>query len=171
MKLSPVIAVGIASALIFGGCKPSNNGTTTPMATDTAVTTQPNLPFTKEGEAFFPPSRLRDTLLQLDMEVANTEYETETGLMYRSKMDEKQCMLFLFEESEPRAFWMKNTYIPLDIIFIGSDKRIVSIQKNAAPLNEKSLPSDAPAQYVLEVKGGFCDRHNVQAGDFVDWKM
>lgn len=156
-------------SLSWSACKQTSTPNTT-SPTAEPVQTQPNLPFTKEGEAFFPPTRQRDTLLKLDMEIANTDYETETGLMFRSQMKDSESMLFIFEAEEPRAFWMKNTYVPLDIIFIGANKRIVSIQRNAAPLNEKSLPSDGPAQFVLEVKGGYCDKHNIQAGDFVDWK-
>jgi uncharacterized membrane protein (UPF0127 family) len=64
---------------------------------------------------------------------------------------------------------MKNTKIPLDIIYINADKKIVSIQKNAKPLDETSLPSEAPAKYVLEINAGLSDQWNLQSGDKIDY--
>ena len=65
---------------------------------------------------------------------------------------------------------MKNTLIPLDIIYVDAEKTIVSIQKNTTPLSEKSLPSDSDAQYVIEVNAGFADRYGLKAGDKVDFQ-
>ena len=66
---------------------------------------------------------------------------------------------------------MKNTHIPLDIIYIDSNKKIVSIQKNAKILNENGLPSEGPAQYVLEVNAGLSDQWNVSKGDSIEWTL
>jgi uncharacterized membrane protein (UPF0127 family) len=85
-------------------------------------------------------------------------------------MDESMSMLFFMGNMEMRSFWMKNTYVSLDIIFIDDQMRIVSIQKNAETLNTRSLPSTGPAQYVLEVKGGLCDKLGVGAGDKIAFK-
>jgi uncharacterized membrane protein (UPF0127 family) len=79
-------------------------------------------------------------------------------------------MLFIFENEKPLYFYMKNTYIPLDIIYINAQKKIVSIAKNAVPLDETTLPSDYPAKFVLEVNAGLTDRFEIKPGLSVDWK-
>lgn len=104
-------------------------------------------------------------IASFDIETADTEYKRTTGLMYRKKMKDNQAMLFIFPDEQPRYFWMHNTYIPLDIIFLDKNGKIVSVQKNAKPLNDQSLPSGKPAQYVLEIKGGLYDRLGLQTGD------
>lgn len=106
----------------------------------------------------------------VDIEVANNEFETQQGLMFRQSMEDKQGMLFIFDNMEPRSFWMRNTYIPLDIIFIDNQRKVVSIQKNAPILNDGSLPSEGPAQFVLEMNGGWCDKNGIEKGDQLDWR-
>ncbi len=105
------------------------------------------------------------TTVTLDIEIADTEFDRETGLMYRSSMKNTQGMLFVFDNEQPRFFYMKNTQIPLDLIYVSADKKIVSFQKNAKPFDESSLPSNQPAQYVLEVNAGLADTWNLQLGD------
>ena len=119
--------------------------------------------FKKEGELQLFKN---DSLIKsIDIEVADDEYQTQTGLMYRNSMEDHQGMLFIFPDERPRSFYMKNTRIPLDIIYIGTDLNIVSIQKNAKPYDETSLPSNAPAQYVLEINGGLSDVWQLEAGN------
>ena len=84
-------------------------------------------------------------------------------------MDENQGMLFIFDDSSPRYFWMKNTYISLDIIYIDENFRIVSIQKTALPRSEESLPSEKPAKYVVEVNAGFTDKYKINKGDKISF--
>jgi len=74
-------------------------------------------------------------------------------------------MLFIFEWPAAQAFWMKNTIISLDIIYLDENKKIVSISKNAVPYSEDSLPSAGKAQYVVEVVAGFTDKYGIQPGD------
>ncbi|NUM67369.1 DUF192 domain-containing protein [candidate division KSB1 bacterium] len=89
------------------------------------------------------------------------------GLMFREQLPEDQGMLFVFEMSRIQSFWMRNTFIPLDIAFIASDGKIVDIQ-HMAPLDEsKSYISAAPALYVLEVNAGWFERHGVKVGAMV----
>lgn len=130
------------------------------------------LKFTKEGELIL--YSIEDTLSQkiktLDIEFAENDYERETGLMYRRSMEDRQGMLFIFPSEKPQSFYMKNTLIPLDIIYIDSDHKIVSFQKNAKPLDENSLPSSAPAQYVLEINGGLSDQWKLAIGDSIAYK-
>jgi uncharacterized protein len=125
--------------------------------------------FSKEGELSLKKS-INDSILgQLDIEIADDEYQTQTGLMYRKSMEPNQGMLFIFEDEIRRAFYMKNTEIPLDIIFINSANKIVSIQKNAKPYDLTSLPSDGSAKYVLEVNAGLSDTWNLEGGDKIEW--
>lgn len=89
--------------------------------------------------------------------------------MYRDSLGADQGMLFVFPAEAPQAFWMKNTRMALDILYIGANGTIVSIAENARPYDETSLPSQAPAQYVLEIPGGMCTAHGIQVGDSVSW--
>jgi uncharacterized membrane protein (UPF0127 family) len=104
-----------------------------------------------------------------EIQIADNEFEEELGLMYRKQMDENKGMLFVFPKSVIQTFWMRNTFIPLDMIFVDSDKIIVTIEKNTKILSDSTYSSTAPAQYVIEVDAGFCDRHNIKVGDKVTW--
>jgi len=125
--------------------------------------------FAKEGSLTIKKAKNDSIIANLDIELADDEYETQTGLMYRTSMANKQAMLFVFEDELTRSFYMKNTEFPLDIIYISGDKKVVNIQKNAKPMDPTSLPSEAPAKYVLEVNGGLSDTWGLEAGDKVDW--
>ncbi len=132
------------------------------------IETEP-VTFTKEGELFLlKPSG--DTIQKLDIEFAETTYERETGLMYRESMATNQGMLFIYDQEAARAFYMKNTHIPLDIIYFGSDSTAVSFQENAKPLDETPLPSEGPAQFILEVNAGLVQEWNIEAGDRIDFE-
>lgn len=127
--------------------------------------------FTKEGEITLK-KRVSDSILaELDLEIAETDYETQTGLMYRHSMNDKQAMLFIFKEEELRSFYMKNTEFALDIIFINSKKEIVSIKKNAKPFDKTSLSFNAPAMYVLEINAGLSDTWGLEIGDVLEWTV
>ncbi len=122
----------------------------------------------KEGTLRFLNSQ-GSVLVQIDIEIAENDYERELGLMFRKSMEEKQGMLFVFPGERVLSFWMRNTLIPLDMIFVNENKTIVSISKNAVPLTTNSHRSNAPAKYVVEVIGGFSDKYNIKAGDRIDW--
>ena len=99
--------------------------------------------------------------------VADNERRAE-GLMYRDRLEPGTGMLFLFPQDDFLAFWMKNTRIPLDMIFIDSQRRIVGIEENVPPCKFDPCPSygpDAMSRYVLEVSGGVAKQHNLKAGD------
>jgi len=102
---------------------------------------------------------------QVRVEVADTASERETGLMYRSHLDDDAGMIFVFGDPARLSFWMKNTEIPLDMIFADADGKIVGIVADAAPYTLTPRTADADASYVLEVNGGFCARHHIAAGD------
>lgn len=126
--------------------------------------------FMKEGELTIFEKNTKKLLVKIDIEIANNEPERIQGLMYRKSMDELAGMFFIFDSEEPRSFWMRNTYISLDIIYINSKNQVVSIQKNTKPLSPKSLPSEAPAIFVLEVNAGFCDKYSIEKGCFIEFK-
>lgn len=125
--------------------------------------------FTKEGELRIFKLASDSTSVAFDIEIAETEYETQTGLMYRPSMEADQGMLFIFPNVSVRSFYMKNTEFPLDIIYIGENQKIVSFQKNAQPYNENSLPSGAPVKYVLEINAGLSDNMALQVGDSISF--
>jgi uncharacterized membrane protein (UPF0127 family) len=125
--------------------------------------------FKKEGELTLKKAKTDSILANLDIEIAETEYETQTGLMYRKSMPNNQAMLFIFEDEKPRSFYMKNTEFSLDIIYINSSKEIVSIQKSAKPLDQTSLPSEDAVKYVLEVNAGLSDKWTLEKGDKIEW--
>lgn len=101
------------------------------------------------------------------VELATTDAERSQGLMYRKELPEGQGMLFDFQRDQEVAFWMKNTYIPLDMIFIRSDGRIMRIAENTEPLSEKLVPSNAAVRGVLEVIAGTTRKLGIAVGDRV----
>lgn len=107
----------------------------------------------------------------IDVEIARSVYEHSKGLMDRTSLPHDQGMLFIFDEMAPRSFWMRNTRISLDIIYVDDRKKIVSIQKNAVPMSDESLPSSGPARYVIEVNGGFTDLYNILPGDSLSFQI
>ncbi|XMO85283.1 DUF192 domain-containing protein [Algibacter sp. AS12] len=131
---------------------------------DKKVIKQTEISFTKEGELSIIKAS-DSTAIKLDIEIADTDFDIQTGLMYRNSMANNQGMLFIFDDEKERFFYMKNTKIPLDLIYINANKAIVSVQKNAKPFDESSLPSNAPAKYVLEVNAGLVDVWGIAVGD------
>lgn len=127
--------------------------------------------FTKHGELFLLKKESDSIIHKLDIEIADTPYKTETGLMYRDGMEDHQGMLFVFDDMQVRSFYMKNTRFGLDIIYVNDKKEIVSFQKNAQPFNENSLPSGVPCQYVLEVNAGMADAWGLEIGDKLEWQL
>lgn len=126
-----------------------------------------------------PPFRMDGTLWAINdsdttaifrTEYANTPETIEYGMMYRRTMDKDMAMLFFMSGGDQlRSFWMKNTIVPLDIIYINSKNEVVSIQANAEPYSEKSLPSGTPASYVLEIYGGEAAAQGIGVGTKVYW--
>lgn len=126
--------------------------------------------FTKEGSlTIIKPDSIGS--ITLDIEIADDDYQRQTGLMYRNSMAENQGMLFIMEREEQQAFYMKNTRIPLDIIYLNEAKEIVGFQENAQPLNSNSLPSGNPAKYVLEVNAGLARKWKLYMGDTLTWTI
>jgi uncharacterized membrane protein (UPF0127 family) len=124
--------------------------------------------FRKDGTLSFFTQGGRETVT-IDIEVAKEQAAIMRGLMYRPQMEEDRGMLFVFPGEEERSFWMKNTYLALDIIFVDANKKIVTIQENTQPLSEEPVLSYKPAKYVIEVNAGFADRHGIRPGDKISF--
>lgn len=106
----------------------------------------------------------------LRVQVADTMATRVTGLMFRKEMPDDEGMVFLFENTQPLNFWMKNTLIPLDIIYLSEDWEVVSIQKNAQPCKADPCvlyPSSQNSKYVLEINGGLSDKLGIRKGTAV----
>jgi uncharacterized membrane protein (UPF0127 family) len=101
----------------------------------------------------------------VSVEIADTAAARELGLMYRQQLGHDAGMLFVFKQPQPQTFWMKNTEIPLDMIFAGADGTVVGIIANAEPFSERPLSVAGDSQYVLEVNGGFTQHHGIKPGD------
>jgi uncharacterized protein len=101
------------------------------------------------------------------VELATTEEEKTTGLMYRKELADGKGMLFDFSPEQQVSMWMKNTYIPLDMIFIRADGRILRIAENTEPLSTKIIPSEGLAKGVLEVIAGTAQKYGIAPGDRV----
>ncbi|MBN9318086.1 MAG: DUF192 domain-containing protein [Caulobacterales bacterium] len=104
-------------------------------------------------------------VVKFQVEIADTDAERQYGFMCRPNVAPDRGMLFEFEASRPQAFWMHNTLVPLDIIYIGQDGKVVSIGRNARPLDDSAVPSGGPAIGVLELAGGRAAEIGLLPGD------
>lgn len=104
-----------------------------------------------------------------DVWIADSPERQTQGLMYVRDLPASRGMLFLEPEPRPTAFWMKNTYIALDMLFVAPDHRIAKIAARATPLSLATINSDAPVIAVLEIKGGEAERRGIRVGDRIAW--
>jgi uncharacterized protein len=168
--MKKIVAIILVIILLFGGLISTgilnfSKNSDEPIAensTNNSTVAEPQ--FKKEGELTFLKNQEK-----LTIEIADNEAETTQGLMYRRTMPDSCGMVFIFADSQPRNFWMKNTYLPLDILFLDESKRIVTIQANRTPFSEEQIPSFEDAKYVLEVNAGYCKRKGIEKGDVVKW--
>ena len=164
-----IVALGLAAFII-----PSVISGIGKIGSSTQPRVKPN-----SSEPYEPPFRQdgivyavngTDTLTTFRTEYARTPETIEIGMMYRRNVSPDMAMLFFMDGGDrPRSFWMKNTLVSLDIIYINSNNQVVSIQANAQPLNTTSLPSEAPASYVLEVLGGTAAAWGIGKGTIITW--
>jgi uncharacterized protein len=125
--------------------------------------------FTKQGECTITKPDGRQ-IVSMDIEIADNDTKREIGMMGRPVMDERQGMLFVFEEEQMASFWMKNCPLSLDMIFINKLGEIVTICKNTTPFSEQAYPATAWTLLVLEVNAGFSDKYGIKEGDRIRWK-
>jgi uncharacterized protein len=124
--------------------------------------------FKKQGELRFLTPK-QDFIAGIDIELAQNDSQRQLGLMYRDTLAENQGMMFVFDNEEVRAFWMKNTILSLDMIFVNARNEIVTIHKYTTPYSEESYESTKPAKYVIEVNAGYTDKRKISVGDRVSW--
>ena len=106
----------------------------------------------------------RKSQTKLKVAIVATKKTITQGLMFRKRLPADHGMLFVFADYQPRSFWMKNTYIPLDVLFI-KDDQIVDIQPNAVPLSLQSIPTPKKCNIVLEVNANYAQMHDIKIGD------
>jgi uncharacterized membrane protein (UPF0127 family) len=163
-------AAGLALLIAAVGCSPLAAGSNAAQAQDSAAATPSAAVHPVSGLAIVP---LTVTTAKgphvFRVEVAATAADQERGLMFRAVMGDDEGMIFPMDPPRPTAFWMKNTVIPLDIIFIGADHRILNIAANAVPYDLQPLPSTGNAAGVLELVGGRAAEIGLKPGDAVSW--
>lgn len=108
-------------------------------------------------------------ILQFEVEIVTTPQEMAVGLMFRQQMAPDAGMLFVYPAARQVSFWMKNTYLPLDMLFIGDDGVIHHIAERTVPLSTTPVPSRGPSRAVLELNGGTSERLGIAAGDRLIW--
>lgn len=149
---------------LLAACSPSS-GDAAPQSSQAAPAVHP-----VSGLPVVPLRIIRgDKVLTFRVELARTSQEQAKGLMFRTKMGPDEGMLFPFDPPRGASFWMRNTVIPLDLIFVGRDGRILNIAANAIPYDETPLMSEGAAKAVLELNGGRAAELGIVAGDKVEW--
>jgi hypothetical protein len=164
-----VVAALLAALLVgCGGADSGGGASVDPEAEAAQSDTAETIPFDREGRLAVVQDR--DTLVVIDIEVADTDSARQRGMMQRSGFPNPTSgMLFPFEEEQQRGFWMANTPVALDILYADADSQIVSIAKYTTPFSSETVSSEGPAKFVLEVPAGFTDRHGVLEGDRLRW--
>ena len=167
-----ILGVALIVVLTFMLSRTKQEATVTPQENSTESPVDINLPgnvkFEKDGELTFLTSGSIQ-ISTIEIEIAKTRLETTQGLMYRNELKPDQGMLFIFPYERPQSFWMKNTQIPLDIIFVNANMSIVTIREDAIPFDESSYASTEPAKFVVEVNAGYAHEHGIKVGDKIKW--
>ena len=118
-----------------------------------------------QADAYTVPMKVGTGTFHL--EIADTPRKQQLGLMHRKSMAADHGMIFVFPDERERSFWMKNTNIPLDIVYADAAGKVVSV-KQMKPLDESPVPSDGPAKYAVELNAGAAQRAGVKAGDVLE---
>jgi uncharacterized membrane protein (UPF0127 family) len=163
------LTVGVLALALLAACSPSES-----------ASVRAETPAAAAETARHPVSGLRiidlvveqgSKRLPFKVELADTPEAQARGLMFREKLGDNEGMIFPSEAPEPRSFWMKNTPLSLDIIFIGTDGRITNIAANTVPYSLESVPSAGFATGVLELRAGRAAELGIVPGDKVSWNI
>ncbi|MDR3610346.1 MAG: DUF192 domain-containing protein [Ignavibacteriaceae bacterium] len=166
-KILTLLVLTVLSIFFISGCHEKGNGSSEDRKTNKKIDSDSldtAYKFKTEGELVFTDSIGR-TKIKIEIEIANNGSSRQLGLMFRKHMDNSDGMLFIFTDEEMQSFWMHETYIPLDMIFVNKEKKIVTIHRNTQTLSDQTYPSTAPAIYVIEVNARFCAANNINEGD------
>lgn len=117
--------------------------------------------------AFVSPAN--DTLTTIAIAIADTEAKRSRGLMRQRSLGYDRGMLFIFDEPNTTGMWMKNTPLPLDIVFVAPDSQIVNIARRTTPFSEKNIAPDAPSTFAVEVRAGFADKFSLAPETRIRW--
>jgi len=117
-----------------------------------------------------PPSSVTINGQSFQVELADTEPKRTVGLMFRKELPERTGMLFIFDKADLYPFWMQNTYISLDIIYLDEQKRIINVC-TMPPLTESTCRPDRPARYVLELSAGSAKQYNLEPGQQAEFRL
>ena len=161
------IVVALLS-LLLGSCPGGRSGSEAQPAKKPAESASPSagsLALPETAKVVLMPTGGEPVTVKV--EVARTDAERRRGLMFRQQMAQDAGMLFLFDHPGQLSFWMRNTYIPLDMIFIEPSLRVLGIVENTEPMTDTSRSVPGDSQYVLEVNAGFSRRHGLAAGTMV----
>ncbi len=170
IAIATILLLIVVIGLLILFMNPTKKRTRKPV--DTTIVekaAKPNTVFRKDGELRFLNSKTNEVIAVIDIEVADDDAAREQGLMYRDSMAENAGMLFLMGIEELQAFWMKNTILPLDIMFVDSERRIVSIHRNCKPYSLDQIPSGKPAIFVVEVNAGYTEKYGIKVGDLISF--
>ncbi|WP_240359431.1 DUF192 domain-containing protein [Pyxidicoccus trucidator] len=169
----------LTAALLLAGCQQEAQGSPprSASAPKAAPTKPPVTDIIAEDYVMQPLPRgyvrLKDAfggVHRVEVEIAATPESRTRGLMWRKELADGKGMLFLFPEEEVQGFWMRNTLIPLDMLFIGTDLRIVGIVSRAVPRTLQSRSVGLPSQYVLEVPGGWTEQKGIRKDTAVEFE-
>ena len=163
--MSKRFAVFLAAGLTLAACTQVGGAdTAAPVAATSATHPESGLPVIP-----LTVTSANGTAHRFRVEVARTSEEQAKGLMFRTRMGADEGMIFPMNPPRDASFWMRNTVLPLDIIFVGTDGRILNIAANAVPYSETPLPSFGLAKGVLELNGGRAAQLGIAPGDMVRW--
>lgn len=123
-------------------------------------------PKLRTGSVVFPDAGGKE----ITVEIVDTEKTKARGLMYRKEMPENHGMIFIFDRRKNHTFWMHNTCIPLDMLFIDDDGVIVGIEENTPTLDDSTFQVGCPSRNVLEVNAGFTRKHGIKAGQRIEYR-
>ncbi len=167
-----VRVLGIGVAVFLAACSPAESGaalsqsqSSETIATESEVRNHP-----VSGLEIIEVTVMRgDQAITFETELADTAEAQARGLMFRTELADDEAMIFPTKVPQQRSFWMKNTPLSLDIIFIGPDRKITNITANAVPYSLESLPSSGLASAVFEIRGGLAEELGIVPGDEVLW--
>lgn len=164
-----IIAIVLIGALAIFFLKPilfDSRGKEISKPADKSITMEPQ--FSNEGNLVFLNAE-KDTIRRVDIEIADNDQERTQGMMYRTSMSYDKAMLFIMPYERPQSFWMRNTKMSLDIMYVNGDMEIVTIYKHTQPYSDSPIPSFKKAKYVVETAAGFCDKFGIKEGNFIKY--
>ncbi len=162
--LALTVSLSLSAALAACGSPETDSGSGTTPAVESSV----SIPFRSDGTLSF--IREDEVFKEIGIEIADTDSTRTRGLMQRTSLPTDSGMLFLFDREEEQSFWMANTPLALDLIFVRADSTVLRIAKYVQPMSPDPVTSNGPARFVLEVPAGYSDTIGLIEGDRLRWQ-